>query len=76
MTLDKCFLVVQGSIAFAGKPSEAEGFLLSAGLPCPEGQAVAEYLLEVSMDPVLRDCLLEFVEQNGQNPKVGVYFEL
>ena len=69
--LDKCFLVVQGNIAFAGRPCEAESFLLSAGVPCPEGQAVAEHLLAVAMDPVLRECLLEFVEQNGPVPKVG-----
>ena len=65
-TLDLCYLMCRGQIAFTGRPAEAEGFLLSAGLPCPQGTPAAEHLLTVASEPSLRDCLLEFAQQAAQ----------
>ena len=65
-TLDLCYLMCRGQIAFTGRPADAEGFLLSAGLPCPPGTPAAEHLLTVASEPSLRDCLLEFAQQAAQ----------
>ena len=65
-TLDLCYLMCRGQIAFTGRPADAEGFLLSAGLPCPRGTPAAEHLLTVASEPSLRDRLLQFAQQAAQ----------
>lgn len=68
--LDKCLLMCRGRIVFNGQPSQASAFLLSAGLPCPQHEALAEHMMAAVSEPSLRDCLLEFVENYGPHLKV------
>jgi ABC-type multidrug transport system ATPase subunit len=49
--LDRVILMGHGRMLFAGRPEEAEGALAAAGVPCPNGAAVAEHMLKVASSP-------------------------
>lgn len=50
--LDRVILMGHGRMLFSGRPEEASSALKNAGMPCPEGAAVAEHLLKVASNPL------------------------
>lgn len=70
--LDTCYLMCRGRVAFAGRPSAAEGFFAAAGLPCPRGQAIAEHMLSVVAAAPQRAKLLAYGPASRPVPPLQV----